>query len=133
MNLKSYGRLAVTLGVLGAALVPAAAMAGTAGPVVQPTAAQAQLLADMEATPLAILGQTGYDGYLCGAPDTGIAIRKAPNDGAEAVGRMHNGDPLHVYRTHAGDASIPAGWDLGYGRPGGGAAVDGYFKNYVCR
>jgi hypothetical protein len=78
--------------------------------------------------------QTGYDGHLCGAPDTGVAIRDRASDSGKELGRMYNGDPLHVYATHNSAPNIPEGWALGYGRPHGGNEVRGYFKlRYVCR
>lgn len=109
------------------AIAPSASMAASVTSDVQQ---QRQLLQQIDAQPL---GQTGYDGYLCNAPSTGVAIRDIPSDGGQERGRMYNGNPLHVYRTHNSEPSIPVGWALGYGRPGGGAAVNGYFKlAYVC-
>jgi hypothetical protein len=75
--------------------------------------------------------QTGYDGYLCNIAS--LWVRQTPNDGGAEVAQVFTGDPMHVYATHNSVPSIPDGWALGYGRPHGGAAQDGYFKvGYVC-
>lgn len=75
--------------------------------------------------------QTGYDGYLCNIAS--LWIRQTPSDGGVGIAQVFTGNPMHVYATHNSVPSIPIGWALGYGRPGGGAAVDGYFKvAYVC-
>ncbi len=84
--------------------------------------------------PLAVAAtphQTGYDGYLCNIAS--LWIRQTPNDGGVQVAQVFTGNPMHVYATHNSVPSIPEGWALGYGRPNGGAAADGYFKvGYVC-
>jgi hypothetical protein len=81
----------------------------------------------------ATAAQTGYDAYACNLPTTGMAVRDRASDGGLERGRVHNGDPLHVYATENSEPNIPAGWALGYGRPGGGDAVNGYFKlAYTC-
>ncbi len=101
--------------------------------VFAPDATQAQMLAQVRAQAVA-LGQTGYDATACNLPGTGMAIRDRASDGGNEMGRVTNGNPLHVYATHNSQPNIPAGWALGYGRPGGGAAVYGYFKlAYTCR
>ena len=75
--------------------------------------------------------QTGYDGYLCNIAS--LWIRQTPDDGGARVAQVFTGNPMHVYATHNSVPSIPDGWALGYGRPNGGAAADGYFKvGYVC-
>ncbi|WP_255950779.1 hypothetical protein [Streptomyces odontomachi] len=107
------------------------AMVATAASVlIAPTSAVAATAPPSLQAPMAP-DQTGYDGYLCNIAS--LWIRQAPNDGAVGIAQVFTGNPMHVYRTHNSDPSIPAGWALGYGRPGGGAAVDGYFKvGYVC-
>lgn len=75
--------------------------------------------------------QTGYDGYLCNIAS--LWIRQTPSDSGVRVAQVFTGNPMHVYATHNSVPSIPEGWALGYGRPNGGAAADGYFKvGYVC-
>ncbi len=113
---------AVVATAASALITPTFAVAATPSPSLSlaPTAVQAVM------SP-----RVGYDGYLCNIDS--LWIRDVPNDGGGQVVQLHTGDPVHVYRTNASDPSIPAGWGLGYGRPGGGAAYDGYFKvGYVC-
>jgi hypothetical protein len=94
---------------------------------------QAALLALVDATPAVALNQTGYDAYVCGTQSNGMAIRSSATDDGTVLATVHNGDPLHVYATNSTQPDIPSGWALGYGRPGGGAAVDGFFKlAYTC-
>jgi hypothetical protein len=118
-------------GVLGPPLLaraPASVQAAVGNPMQAKTQEQFQSLFQ---TMLAA-GQTGYDGHLCNIDS--LWIRQSPSDSGTRVAQVFRGDPMHVYATHNSVPSIPVGWALGYGRPHGGQAADGYFKYvpYVC-
>lgn len=116
---------AVVATAASALIAPTFAVAATASPSVdRPVTAPA-------AKEVVAPHQTGYDGYLCNTAS--LWVRHTPDEGGDHVAQVFAGDPMHVYATHNSVPSIPDGWALGYGRPHGGAAADGYFKvGYVC-
>ena len=127
---RTIGALALTTIAVGGALSHTASASPNMAILAQSATApqsQAQISARIAATMAA--GQTGYDGWQCGGPAGGIAIRDRASDSGQELGRMYNGTGLHVYATHSSQANIPLGWALGYGRPNGGTAIKGYFKN----
>ncbi len=107
-------------------------VATAASALIAPTLAEAATTSpSLDRAAVVTPHQTGYDGYLCNIAS--LWIRQTPNDGGVGIKQVFTGNPMHVYATHNSVPSIPAGWALGYGRPNGGAAVDGYFKvGYVC-
>lgn len=113
---------AVVATAASALLAPTFAVAATSSPSLdRPVATKAAIAPH----------QTGYDGYLCNIDS--LWVRQTPDDGGVRVAQVFTGNPMHVYATHNSVPSIPEGWALGYGRPNGGAAADGYFKvGYVC-
>ena len=126
-------RRTVTRWLTGAAVATAAsALIAPACAVAAPTSPSLDRAAAAPLTKAVVTPyQTGYDGYLCNIAS--LWIRQSPSDGGARVAQVFTGDPMHVYATHNSVPSIPIGWALGYGRPHGGAAADGYFKvGYVC-